>query len=208
MGSEKPINKTKSSDKPINKTQIGIAPFIGSILGAWSSANDIKNTNRAILAQSRTLTENMIMQEKQKYEMLDFLDRELGAKMSEVGLEALKAEARLRTAAAETGTSGGTTDMVRRQAIMSQSLSNANLIASNRMHKFNLAQQMISHRSQYRENMASLRSKIPSTASAVLGVLSGAEGGYIKGTKISELARDLVSPNEPDSVYSKIMRIW
>jgi hypothetical protein len=208
MGSEKPINKTKSSDKPINKTQIGIAPFIGSILGAWSSANDIKNTNRAILAQSRTLTENMIMQEKQKYEMLDFLDKELGAKMSEVGLEALKAEARLRTAAAETGTSGGTTDMVRRQAIMSQSLSNANLIASNRMNKFNLAQQMISHRSQYRENMASLRSKIPSTASAVLGVLSGAEGGYIKGTQISELAREQVNPNEPDSIYSRLMRIF
>jgi len=72
------------------------------------------------------------LQQVKNAEQVDNINHVLGDKLSERGLTAMKEESLLKAAAAETGTSGGTTSMAIKEAFINENMDKANIISSAR----------------------------------------------------------------------------
>jgi len=94
-------------------------------------------TNAAIQNVGNAVTSFELQQVKNK-EQIDNINHVLGDKLSERGLNAMKEASLLRTAAAETGTTGGTTAMAIKEAFINENMDKANIIASARQSRRNL----------------------------------------------------------------------
>lgn len=94
-------------------------------------------TNAAILNAGNAVTSYELQQVKNK-EQIDNLNHVLGDKLSERGLNALKEASMLKTAAAETGTVGGTTDEAIKEAFINENMDKANIISSTRQQRKNI----------------------------------------------------------------------
>lgn len=91
-------------------------------------------TNAAIQNVGNAVTSFELEQIKNA-ENIANINHVLGDKLSERGLTAMKEAALLRTAAAETGTSGGTTDFAIKEAFINEHMDKANIVASARQQK-------------------------------------------------------------------------
>ena len=72
------------------------------------------------------------LQQVQNKDNINNINHILGDKLSERGLSAMKEEALLRAGAAETGTTGGTTDMAVKEAFINENMDKANIVSSAR----------------------------------------------------------------------------
>jgi hypothetical protein len=131
-------------------------------------------TNAAIQNVGNAVTSFELQQVKNK-EQIDNINHILGDKLSERGLIAMKEEALLRTASAETGTSGGTTAMAVKEAFINENMDKANLISAAR-------QQMKSVYSSMDMNLVGIQNSIDSqllggTAVTTNPLISGIAGG-------------------------------
>lgn len=94
----------------------------GNILGGFAQTSAYKaklnaETNaiiRGLENATKSFAQQMSLMKGQEQD----IEQQLFSKLSQRGIEAIKAESRLRTAAAETGTTGGTTDAAIDQAYM------------------------------------------------------------------------------------------
>ena len=82
------------------------------------------------------------LQQVKNAEQLNNINNILGDKLSERGLIAMKEEAMLKVAAAETGTSGGTTAMAIKEAFITENMDKANIIASSRQQQKSILSSM------------------------------------------------------------------
>lgn len=117
------------------KKQAGMAglAFASSAISSFASGStarqNIKNTGEAARANIEYGKNEYLRRSNIAYEQERAIDRELGDMMSQRGLEAMKAEARLRAAGASTGLEGGDIDEVVAQAGYDQILDNQVMIA-------------------------------------------------------------------------------
>lgn len=94
-------------------------------------------TDAAIQNVGNAITSFELQQVKNK-EQLDNINNVLGDKLSERALTALKEASLLRAAAAETGTTGGTTDIAIKEAFINENMDKANIVSSARQQRRNL----------------------------------------------------------------------
>lgn len=94
-------------------------------------------TDVAIQNVGNAVTSFELQQVKNK-ENIDNINHILGDKLSERGLNALKEASLLKAAAAETGTSGGTTDFATKEAFINENMDKANIVASARQQQRNI----------------------------------------------------------------------
>lgn len=163
-----------------------VAGYVGAATGIMSSVQkgkavvkDIEARSKARVDSMESVIQSMQLEGNMLVEQLEATDRVLGDKMTARGIQAMKDEARLRAAAAETGTSGGTTDAVIQEAYMTQALDNANLISQNRTERANIKNRITSSLFGYNQKIQSMASglSVSDSNSAISGVL-GAMTGY------------------------------
>jgi hypothetical protein len=98
-------------------------------------------TNAAIQNVGNAVT-SFELQQVKNAEQINNINHILGDKLSERGLIAMKEEALLKTAAAETGTSGGTTAMAIKEAFITENMDKANIVATGRQQMRNVFMSM------------------------------------------------------------------
>ena len=100
---------------------------------AFKAELDAK-TNAAIRNVGNAVT-SFELQQVKNAENISNINHVLGDKLSERGLNAMKEASLLKAASAETGTSGGTTDMAIKEAFINENMDKANIVASARQQK-------------------------------------------------------------------------
>lgn len=115
---------------------------LSNVIGGFQETAAFKaqlnaRTDAAIRNVGNAVTSFELQQVKNK-ENIDNINHILGDKLSERGLNALKEEALLKAAAAETGTSGGTTDFAIKEAFINENMDKANIVAAARQQRRNI----------------------------------------------------------------------
>ena len=124
------------------------SPYAGAISAVSSVISDQMAT-QAFKAELNARTDAAIqnvgnaitsfeLQQVKNAENIANINHVLGDKLSERGLMALKEASLLKAAAAETGTSGGTTDFAIKEAFINENMDKANIVSSARQQKRNI----------------------------------------------------------------------
>jgi hypothetical protein len=156
----------------MNQTNKDIKSSISSSMYSLTSALTIRNTQRTIF-------------ESQGKE----IDERLGYQLTTVDLNTVKAKARLRAAQAETGTSGGTSDLAVAQAYTIGARNREATIMSARDSKLEVARRNIMNRLESDNRVNSAIQDIPSpdeiTAKMMNTAIEGAKMGWTFGESIN-----------------------
>jgi len=134
------------------KTGSGYAPYaagistISNILSGAAATSAFKTqvTARAdaSIASMKLALTSYELEQMKIAEQIDGLNHVLGDKLTARGLQAIQNRAMLKTASAETGTVGGTTDIAVQEAFMAEHFDQANIIAESRNKEKALMTQM------------------------------------------------------------------
>jgi len=170
---------TATTDNGFNATSL--VPALTTLLGAGSQTLDIQNRSKAILQNMDSQIESFAWSQNVKKEQLQELDRAVGDKMTERGVQTLVTEARPRAGAAETGTAGGTTAGAVTDAYMQESLDMANLLRQGEVSQVSIFRQMQADRTGLDNRLTSLASGMQTTESAALSTLSAGLAGFNTG---------------------------
>ena len=156
-------------------------PALGSLLTSSANVVDLEAKSKAIESNMASAVTSYQHSSDISYEQLDDLDRAVGDKMTNEGINTMVAEARLRAASAETGTTGGTTTLVAKEVRMQQSLNNAATIRQARNSKLGILRQMSSDKLSLDNQLTSLASGITSPFAAGLSTMNAGMAGYQNG---------------------------
>lgn len=156
----------------MNQQRKDIESGISSSMYNLTSALNIRNTQRTIFeAQGREI------------------DERLGYQLTTSDLETVKAKARLRTAQAETGTSGGTSDLAVAQAYTVGARNREAITISARDKKLEVARRNIMSRLETDQRVNSAIQDIPSadeiTYKMMNTALEGIKTGWSLGSNIN-----------------------
>ena len=130
------------------------------------------------LLNVKNLTGSYEVTYNKNVEQINAINQALGSKLSERGLQAMKEEALLRVAAAETGTVGGTTEGSINEAFMNEAFDKANIVAAAETQVVNVMTGMALQENQTRNQIDSMllgggvRVDTNSTLAAIAGGLN------------------------------------
>lgn len=160
----------------------------GAFLGFATSTIGNRAQNKAALSQIQGLGENLVISTKAINLSREQLDRELGDILSENALSTAKNMATAKVIMSTSGTVGGTSRQVARQAYIDQIQSDADLITQARNTDVSLLNQAISERIAFRGQANAIRTQIKSPLEAIVGGLSsaiqGGSSGYTIGSNV------------------------
>jgi hypothetical protein len=115
------------------------AAGLTAITGALADAQATSAFKDKLAAETHAAIQNVgnaitsfELQQIKNAENISNINQVLGNKLSERGLNAMKEASLLKAAAAETGTSGGTTDLAIKEAFINENMDKANIVASAR----------------------------------------------------------------------------
>ena len=145
------MSQTSDAQQSISKTGGDNTNYAGYAAGIASLSNIISgqlatqnfkaqlnaSTEAAIQNVGNAVTSFELQQVKNK-EQIENINNVLGDKLSERGLNAMKEASLLKTAAAETCTTGGTTTTAIKEAFVNENMDKANIVASARQQTRNL----------------------------------------------------------------------
>ncbi len=160
---------------------IQATPALTTLLSVGATNYDLEQRTEATLNTMDSAINTFIYGQDVAYSQMEELDRAVGDKMTERGMEALMAESRLRAASAETGTTGGTTETAVKDAYMQQSLDNAVTIRNARTSKVSILRQMESDTLGLNNRLESLASGLATPTGAALQAGSSALSGFSTG---------------------------
>ena len=120
------------------------ASVVNSLMGAYLGGKAIDAQLDATLANIKGNKENFFRESETSREQLDAINRELGDVMSARGLQALQAEARLRTAGASSGLEGASINEVVGQSKYDELFDNQVSISRARTAKTSVQRQLVS----------------------------------------------------------------
>ena len=157
-----------------------LAGGMGSIMDADAFGDKLDAQRDADIATAKSFVTSYELQQQQNKELLEDMNHLLGDKMSERGLDALKEASMLKVAAAETGTSGGTTDMASDEAYITESMDKANIISMSNQQKKGILASIETAKLGARHSIDSMLlgggARI-STSSPLAGIAGGLQGG-------------------------------
>lgn len=158
----------------------------GMALGAVTSIIGLRESNKSAISQINR--EGYVLQSHMRMinQNRETLDRELGDILSADALETAKNMATAKVLMSKSGTVGGTTSQVSKQAIMNQLLADADAIKQARNQELSLVTQAVSRQMNYRMQSDAIRSGIKSPLSAALGTLGSVIGMAGQGAMIGQ----------------------
>ena len=126
-------------------------PALTGILGAWGAGEDIKAQSKATIKDIKNRGQKLMWSQDNKLQQIKDLDRVFSDKLTASGLEALKAEGRLKAASAETGTRAdtGSTGTAIAQAEVNRLHRDAMILRTADVKKANTLQEMVGERMNF-----------------------------------------------------------
>lgn len=158
-----------------------LLPALTGLLGAGSAAEDIRTQSRVTVANIKAAGKALVFSQHSKGEQLKELDRVIGDKLSASGLETLKREARLRTAAAETGVAGTSTEEAIGEAYMEENFRTAAIMREADINKHSLKQSMVADLLQFESDTSAMVTGMRSPSSTFLTILGAGISGFNTG---------------------------
>lgn len=159
---------------------------IGAAIGFGTSLIGNRAQNKAAINQINMLGQNLAITTRAINFNREQLDRELGDILSDNALATAKNMATAKVLMSTSGTVGGTTRQVARQAYIDQIQADADVISSARKTEMSLLNQAISERIAFRSQASAIRSNIKSPLEAAVGTLSAAIQGGVSGASIGQ----------------------
>ena len=155
------------------------APAIGTALGGLTSYMDIKAKGQAAIGNIKSAGKSLLYKTKIHGQQLQDLERMASDKMSSNGLEALKAEARLKAASAETGTTANA-ELIN-TAKVDELHANAVILRTADIQMHSTKQAMVADRMSFVNQADSIRSGMATGLSAGLSTFSTSLSGFQSG---------------------------
>lgn len=166
-----------------------IGAVAGGGLAGISSILSLRSQNKAVISQIKSEGEVLASQMRQININRDQLDRELGDVLSSNALTTAKDMATAKVIMTGSGTIGGTTAQVSKQAYMEQIKTDAQYIAQARNSEMGMLTDAVSRNMNYRLQSNARRSQIKSPLEAFIGttsaIISGASAGATMGQSFS-----------------------
>lgn len=159
---------------------------IGAAIGFGTSLITNRAQNKAVLSQLQGMGENLAISTKAINLSREQLDRQLGDILSANALSTAKNMATAKVLMSTSGTVGGTTRQVARQAYIDQIQADADTITSARNQDISLLNQAISERIAFRNQANALRTNIKSPLEAIVGGLAAGVQGGLAGYSIGQ----------------------
>lgn len=156
---------------------------LGSIAHGFADTSSFKSQLNSILnakiANMRLTTTNYELEQQFMSQQIEDINEVLGDKLSERSLQAIKNEAILKAAAAETGTSGGTTAIAVMEAKMAEQFDRGNIIADIKNQQKQIMRQMDVSTQRLKSDLAGLSSGIPTVGkNSLVAGLAGGLGAF------------------------------
>lgn len=159
---------------------------IGAAIGFGTSILANKTQNKAVLSQIEGLSDNLLINMRSINISREQLDRQLGDILSADALATAKNMATAKVLMSSSGTVGGTTKQVSRQAYIDQIQADAEAITSARTQDMSLLNQALSERIAFRTAANNLRTQIKSPLEAIVGGMTSAIQGGMAGYSIGQ----------------------
>lgn len=163
-----------------------IGAGVGAGLSLISSSLTLSAQNKAVINSIKQEGDLLASHMRQININRDQLDRELGDILSENALLTAKNMSTAKVMMSTSGTVGGTSSQVSKQAYMDQILADANVINQARNQEISMLTDAVSKRMNYRVQSDATRSQIKSPLEATLGTLTSMLGGAAQGASIGQ----------------------
>lgn len=196
FGSSTPKTTTSS-------TGGGTSPFavsagiqaVGAILGAVANKKAIKANLKAVQYAINESKNDYIRQLASTYEKENIITEETRDMLSARGLEAMKAESRLRAGISSTGLTGASMNEARQQSKYDQLFDNTVIIARSRKSKEDLSRERMSNYIGFKNQTKAMADSVtknssPFASALIAGLTSGMNTittGAAMGGKLSDL---------------------
>lgn len=149
----------------------------GAALGMMANNEDTKNKFKGVAEQIGIESEYLLMNARQAYQNSVQLDNELGEILSANALASVKELATANAVRASSGTVGGTNNLVMKNAMMMQTLQDADTIAQARNQKIDILNKNIGERIDFRMRSNAMIAGLPSATSQMMsGINAGIKG--------------------------------
>ena len=123
-----------------------LSGLLGAFLGTASQVSTIKSQSNAIIKQIETEGRNYVFESSMIEQQRAEVARELGDMMTDVGLQGLEAEAKVRAMNAERGVAGQSVEASSLDIAMKTNKANADLIAQYTNNDVNLLRRQLAKR--------------------------------------------------------------
>lgn len=170
---------------------------LGSILGASANVSAIKSRSTAIISQIESEKNSYLFEQSVIEQQRKEVNRELSDMMTDVGLQGLEAEAKVRAMNASRGVSGSSVEQGSINVAMKQNIANADLINKARNTDITLLRRELSKKIEFENKTTALASGISDPTSSFMSSLSGGVQGFASGLS-------LVSPQERTDFYNSV----
>jgi len=162
-----------------------LSGLLGTFLGTASQVSTIKSQSNAIIKQIEIEGRNYVFESSMIEQQRAEVARELGDMMTDVGLQGLEAEAKVRAMNAERGVAGQSVEASSLDIAMKTNKANADLIAQYTNNDVNLLRRQLAKRVEMENRMSQLASGISSPVSAGLSTLTSGISGFKTGLNIA-----------------------
>ena len=161
-----------------------LAGLVGTFLGTASQVSTIKSQSNAIIKQIEAEGRNYVFESSMIEQQRAEVARELGDMMTDVGLQGLEAEAKVRAMNAERGVAGQSVEASSLDIAMKANKANADLISQYTNSDVNMLRRQLAKRVEMENRMSQLASGISSPVSAGISTLTSGISGFQTGLNI------------------------
>ncbi len=162
-----------------------LSGLVGTFLGTGAQVSAIKSQSQGIIKQIEAEGRNYVFESSMIEQQRDEIARELGDMMTDVGLQGLEAEAKVRAMNAERGVAGASVEQSSLDVAMKMNKANADLISQYNNSDVNMLRRQLAKRVDMENKMSQLSSGISSPMSAGLSTLSSGVTGFKTGLQIA-----------------------
>ena len=167
-------------------TAAGYGAIGGAALGSITNLIGMSGANKSAINQIKAEGELLQTHTRMMNYNRELIDRQLGDVLSETALETAKNMATAKVLQSRSGTVGGTSALVSKQAYINQIQAEATAITQARNSEISVMMDNISKQISYRNKANSIRSTIKSPMEALVGGLSAAIGGASAGAQLGQ----------------------
>lgn len=162
-----------------------LSGLLGTFLGTASQVSTIKSQSNAIIKQIEAEGRNYVFESSMIEQQRAEVARELGDMMTDVGLQGLEAEAKVRAMNAERGVAGQSVQGSSLDIAMKTNKANADLISQYTNSDVNMLRRQLAKRVDMENRMSQLASGISSPVSAGISTLTSGISGFKTGLNIA-----------------------
>lgn len=172
----------------------------GAALGMMANNEDTKNKFKGVAEQIGIESEYLLMNARQAYQNSVQLDNELGEILSANALASVKELATANAVRASSGTVGGTNNLVMKNAMMMQTLQDADTIAQARNQKIDILNKNIGERIDFRMRSNAMIAGLPSATSQMLSGINAGIKGASMGMSLAQQTKGAFGPPSCDGI--------